>query len=233
MLWSRHPCVHAPCLRGAGRPARSVSPRAGTHQHQPCLTSGTPTPALTAPAPVLGEWLASKSALHSTFCTCAPPPPFAAACAAPARVRFCCTIPPPKPRPCIAAAPPRPAPAGLIRKYRMFICRRCFREQATHIGFTKVRRPPPRSELRAAALHLHMLSVRAVPVSGASQTQADWFSCPAECNLAVLHGARRGRGRGCGAWSRLVHCLGRRRLDHCLRPRPRPSTARHSLHTLS
>ncbi len=27
---------------------------------------------------------------------------------------------------------------GLIRKYDMMICRRCFLEQAPHIGFTKV-----------------------------------------------------------------------------------------------
>lgn len=28
---------------------------------------------------------------------------------------------------------------GLIRKYDMFVCRRCFREQAEHIGFRKYR----------------------------------------------------------------------------------------------
>jgi len=28
---------------------------------------------------------------------------------------------------------------GLIRKYDLFVCRRCFREQAPHIGFHKYR----------------------------------------------------------------------------------------------
>ena len=28
---------------------------------------------------------------------------------------------------------------GLIRKYHMFICRRCFRERANDIGFVKYR----------------------------------------------------------------------------------------------
>ena len=30
-------------------------------------------------------------------------------------------------------------PAGLIRKYGLNICRQCFREKSTDIGFTKVR----------------------------------------------------------------------------------------------
>lgn len=32
---------------------------------------------------------------------------------------------------------------GLIRKYHLNMCRRCFRERATDIGFVKVRLPPP------------------------------------------------------------------------------------------
>ena len=31
-------------------------------------------------------------------------------------------------------------PAGLIRKYGLNICRQCFREKSSDIGFTKVRR---------------------------------------------------------------------------------------------
>jgi ribosomal protein S14 len=31
--------------------------------------------------------------------------------------------------------------AGLIRKYGLNICRQCFREKATDIGFVKVREP--------------------------------------------------------------------------------------------
>ncbi|KAE9980584.1 hypothetical protein EG328_000221 [Venturia inaequalis] len=33
-------------------------------------------------------------------------------------------------------------PAGLIRKYGLNICRQCFRERSTDIGFTKVRHLP-------------------------------------------------------------------------------------------
>lgn len=38
-------------------------------------------------------------------------------------------------------------PAGLIRKYGLNICRQCFRERSTDIGFTKVR-------------HIHFLGAR-------------------------------------------------------------------------
>jgi ribosomal protein S14 len=32
--------------------------------------------------------------------------------------------------------------AGLIRKYRLDLCRQCFRDKAAAIGFVKVRLPP-------------------------------------------------------------------------------------------
>lgn len=33
--------------------------------------------------------------------------------------------------------------AGLIRKYGLNICRQCFREKSSDIGFQKVRKPDP------------------------------------------------------------------------------------------
>ncbi|KZV87640.1 ribosomal protein S14 [Exidia glandulosa HHB12029] len=38
--------------------------------------------------------------------------------------------------------------AGLIRKYGLDLCRQCFREKSSAIGFVKVRRVVQRSEFR-------------------------------------------------------------------------------------
>lgn len=42
--------------------------------------------------------------------------------------------------------------AGLIRKYGMDICRQCFREKATAIGFEKVRIPRTTAETRSTRI---------------------------------------------------------------------------------
>ncbi|KAJ5769845.1 uncharacterized protein N7511_001896 [Penicillium nucicola] len=48
--------------------------------------------------------------------------------------------------------------AGLIRKYGMNICRQCFREKSTDIGFTKVRLPSIRQfQLQSQSLFEYTL----------------------------------------------------------------------------
>ncbi|KAJ5138331.1 uncharacterized protein N7515_003179 [Penicillium bovifimosum] len=58
--------------------------------------------------------------------------------------------------------------AGLIRKYGMNICRQCFREKSTDIGFTKVRfnpsldsatHSPPTSEYHTITIHNMKISI--------------------------------------------------------------------------
>ncbi|KAK8209490.1 ribosomal protein S14p/S29e-domain-containing protein [Phyllosticta capitalensis] len=42
--------------------------------------------------------------------------------------------------------------AGLIRKYGLNICRQCFREKSTDIGFVKVRFTPPTGHVERTRL---------------------------------------------------------------------------------
>lgn len=66
----------------------------------------------------------------------------------------------------LAAVPP-PRPPGLIRKYGLNVCRRCFRERAADIGFLKVRAPSASRRPGAPTdpVALATLPRRAAPVS--------------------------------------------------------------------
>ncbi|KAJ6095048.1 hypothetical protein N7467_002561 [Penicillium canescens] len=54
--------------------------------------------------------------------------------------------------------------AGLIRKYGMNICRQCFREKSTDIGFNKVRSPFARQlsqfEYTSHIAHIHDMRIQ-------------------------------------------------------------------------